>query len=126
MQRFNPSSPHAARAVQAWQILVGLAMNRQTITYASLAQVMYRHDAAGVLSHILGHIAFYCIDNELPPLTAIVVGHGGMPGPKIPIDLSKLNEERERAYCYDWYDVHPPSARELHEAFESHAKSPNG
>jgi hypothetical protein len=29
---FNPHAAQAARAVQAWQILVGRAMNRQTVT----------------------------------------------------------------------------------------------
>jgi hypothetical protein len=37
MQRFNPSSSHPARAVQCWQILVGKAMNRQTVTYEGLS-----------------------------------------------------------------------------------------
>ena len=33
MKNFNPSSKQSARAVQAWQILVGKAKNRQTVTY---------------------------------------------------------------------------------------------
>jgi hypothetical protein len=42
MRRFNPSSSHAARAVQCWQILVGKAKNRQTVTYKGLSELMYQ------------------------------------------------------------------------------------
>jgi len=78
MKKFNPSSKHPERAVQAWQILVGAGMNRQTLTYQGLSLLMYRKDAAGVLDKILGHVAFYCIDNDLPPLTSIIVGKGSV------------------------------------------------
>jgi len=76
MKTFNPTAEHPARAVQAWQILVGKAMNRQTVTYKGLSKLMYGKEAAGVLAAILGHIAFYCEDNNIPPLTALVVGIG--------------------------------------------------
>ena len=107
---FNPSSTNPARAVQAWQILVGKAMNRQTITYEGLSLLMYGHKAAGVLADQLGHIAFYCIQNDLPPLTSIVVGKGrGTPGKDIPVDLATIDDERERVYQCDWYNIYPPS-----------------
>ena len=93
MRSFNPSATHAARAVQAWQILVGKAMNRQTITYEGLSRLMYGKDAAGVLNRILGHIAFFCIDSGLPPLTSIVVGkRRETPGEEIPIDPATIDE----------------------------------
>ena len=118
MKTFNPSSKHPARAVQAWQILVSAAMNRQTITYKTLGRMMYRRDAAGVLDKILGHIAYFCNDNNLPPLTSIVVGKKrGTPGKDIPINFGKLNQEREKVYATDWYDIYPPGARELHRSY---------
>lgn len=119
MKTFNPSSKHPQRAVQAWQILIGAAMNRQTLTYELLSQRVYKKKAAGVLDKILGHIAFYCNDNELPPLTSIVVGRRrGTPGEDIPIDLHGLDAQREEVYEFDWYDVYPPSAEELKKAFD--------
>jgi hypothetical protein len=121
MKVFNPSSPHAARAVQAWQILVGIAMKRQTTTYESLSQLMYNKKAQGVLDKILGHIAYYCIDNHLPALTSIVVGKGrGTPGHDIPVDLSTIDKEREKVYNFDWYNIYPPPENELKKAFENH------
>lgn len=121
MDKFNPSSSHPDRAVQAWLILVSSAMNRQTLTYEGLAQLMYRRKAQGVLDRILGHIAFYCIDEGLPPLTSIVVGkRRGAPGHDIPIDLSRVDRERERVYRYDWFNIHPPSAEELSASHTKH------
>jgi len=122
MKAFNPSSNHPARAVQAWQILVGMAMNRQTTTYLGLSRLMYNKDAQGVLDRILGHIAYYCIDNDLPPLTSIVVGKGrGTPGRDIPVDLSTIDEQRESVYDFNWYNVYPPSEDDLKAAFENHS-----
>lgn len=119
MKRFNPSSPHPDRAVQAWLILVSAAMHRQTLTYEGLSVLMYGKKAQGVLDKILGHIAFYCNDNGLAPLTSIVVGKGrGTPGADIPIDINELDSERERVYVADWYDVYPPTRDELHEFYD--------
>ncbi|MGO8990345.1 MAG: hypothetical protein ACLQGU_05190 [bacterium] len=121
MKSFNPSSPHPARAVQAWQILVGMAMRRQTTTYEGLSGLMYGKKAQGVLDRILGHVAFYCIDNGLPALTSIVVGKGrGTPGDDIPLDISMVDKERERVYKHDWYDTYPPSEVELKAAYQKH------
>ncbi len=121
MKTFNPSSKHPARAVQAWQILVSAAMHRQTITYQDLGQCMYGRKSAGVLDQILGHIAYYCIGSNLPPLTSIVVGKGrGTPGHDIPINFRKRDIEREKVYREDWYDIYPPSAEELHDSYMNH------
>ena len=121
MKTFNPTAKNPARAVQAWQILVSKAMNRQTATYQSLSELMYGKKAAGVLAKILGHIAFYCEDNNLPPLTTLVVGKWpGKPGDKIPVDHARIDEERERVYRRDWYNIYPPSETELATAYQAH------
>ena len=114
MKKFNPTSRHPDRAVQAWQVLVSAAMHRQTMTYEGLSVLMYQKEAAGVLNNVLGHIAFYCIDNDLPPLTSIVVGKNrGTPGEEIPFDPATVDADRERVYTTDWYDIYPPSAEEF-------------
>jgi hypothetical protein len=123
MNTFNPTSTHPARAVQAWQILVGMAMNRQTTTYLGLSRLMYQRDAPGVLDEILGHIAYYCIDNKLPRLTSIVVGKGrGTPGQGFPGEILDIDKLRESVYENVWYNVYPPSEDELKKAFENHSK----
>jgi hypothetical protein len=97
VKKFNPTAERPARAVQAWQILISNAANRQTITYDGLSKLMYGKSAAGVLAQILGHIAFYCKENRIPPLTTLVVVKArGKPGHRIPVDPSKIDGERER------------------------------
>ena len=114
MRKFNPSSQNPDRAVQAWLILVSSAMNRQTLTYEGLSELMYGHKAQGVLNRILGHIAFYCDEEGLPPLTSIVVGKKrGAPGDAIPIDPEQIDRERERVYKTDWFNIYPPTSEEL-------------
>jgi hypothetical protein len=121
MRKFNPSSNAPDRAVQAWLILVGCAMNRQTLTYDRLAKAMYGRRAAGVLNKILGHIAFYCKDEGLPLLTSIVVKKNrGAPGGGIPIDLARIDSERERVYKTDWFNIYPPTAEELGTSHTKH------
>lgn len=121
MRKFNRSSNAPNRAVQAWLILVGCAMNRQTLTYDRLAKMMYGRRAPGVLNKILGHIAFYRKDEGLPVLTSIVVRKkGGAPGGGIPIDLAKIDSERERVYKTDWFNIYPPTAEELSAAHANH------
>ncbi|QMT33107.1 hypothetical protein LNQ82_00830 [Conchiformibius steedae DSM 2580] len=115
---FEENSNRVRRAVQAWQILVHAAMNRQTHTYKSLSILMYGHYAGGTLGSVLGYIAFYCNENNLPPLTALVVNsETGVPGALIPIS-SDLNQVREQVYQTDWYAIYPPTEQELIETHE--------
>jgi hypothetical protein len=117
-QTFSPSSNHPERALQAWQILISAAHNRQTHTYLNLSRIMYGKDAAGVLDKILGHIAFFCDDYGLPPLTTIVVGKGrGTPGDDIPVERKDMDRLREEVYAENWYDIYPPTTTQLAKAF---------
>lgn len=119
-ETFNPSSSRAARALQAWQILIGAASNRQTITYRRLGEMMHGRRAAGVLSQVLGHIAYWCSDRDLPGLNTLVVGTGrGTPGHNIPLEPGvSADEARERVYDVDWYNIRPPSEQELSDAYD--------
>lgn len=121
MRTFNPTAERPARAIQAWQILISKGMNRQTLTYEGLSALMYGKHAAGVLSQILGHLAFYCEDNHLPPLTTLVVAKGeGKPGDRIPVEPAKIDAERESVYHFDSYNLHTPSETDLAEAYRKH------
>ena len=127
MQTFNPHAARTARAIQAWQILVGKAMNRQTVTYKGLSILMFRKPAAGVLDQTLGFIAYYCIEHRLPPLTSIVVGEGrGTPGHDIPVDLATIDRQREEVYDFDWFDLYPPSEEALRTARDHQESKTSG
>jgi hypothetical protein len=98
-------------------------MNRQTLTYEGLSELMYGKQAAGVLAGILGHIAFYCEDNQVPPLTTLVVVKGqGKPGYRIPVDPARIDDERENVYQHDWYNIYPPSEADFTAAYRKHHK----
>ena len=118
MNTFDSLRTREARALQIWQILIGLAHNRQTITYKQLSKLL-RFEGAGVFSPLLEPIMMYCKKNNLPPLTILVVNEAtGMPGEGL-ATIRDLNEDREKVFRHDWYGIHPPSEEELREAIES-------
>ena len=117
MKSFDDIRTSSARALQIYQILLGLAHNRQTTTYGKLAEIL-GFDGAGVFAVPLGHIMYWCAENELPPLTSLVVKQDtGLPGDGLtsPVDL---HGEREQVFEYPWFKLYPPSPEELKAAFD--------
>lgn len=111
---FNPSSERPQRAMQAWQILISCAANRQTITYADLGQVMFDKKGAGVLAQTLGLVAQYCDQHRLPPLTALAVQtRHGKPGIGIPANRQNIDALREQVYSCPWFTILPPTEEDL-------------
>jgi putative restriction endonuclease len=113
---FNDYRHHDHRGVQIWQILVGKAHNRQTVTYEILARLLGIR-GAGVLHEPLGRVAFYCRQHSLPPLTNLVVNkHKGVPG----ADLTDHDptQDREEVFQYNWYNVYPPTREDYAKANE--------
>ncbi|WP_291442756.1 hypothetical protein [Desulfovibrio sp.] len=104
------------RAVQIWQILVSKAVNKQLMTYGELANIL-GFDGATVLAHPLGHIAVYCEENDLPPLTSLVINQGGKPGDGFPENgkYSSPDEARFKVFTVKWYKIVPPTAEEFAE-----------
>ena len=60
-----------ALAFKAWKILVGLAKKGESITYGDLAKPLEIHPRSVRL--VLGLIQNYCLNNDLPALTILVV-----------------------------------------------------
>lgn len=126
MKKFSQEATHPARALQAWQILIAAAMNRQTHTYKSLSTLMYGNPAQGVIARVLGHIALYCHQNDLPLLTVLVVNEKtGLPGEGIPTS-GDLHSLRELVFRTDWYSIYPPTEQELEEAYKSNSRTEEG
>ena len=115
---FDSIRTREARAMQLWQILIGLAHNRQTITYKQLSALLH-YRGAGVFAQLLDPIMMYCKKNDLPPLTVLVVNEAtGMPGTGL-CTIQDLNEDREKVFRHDWYGIYPPSEQEFREAIAS-------
>lgn len=67
------------RSGQLWSLLALAAMNRQVLTYEIVSRLtgMPRPSLGGFLDPI----ANYCVDRDIPPLTALVVSEKtGLPG----------------------------------------------
>ena len=114
----KPGEKAVIRAQQVWQYLIGKAYNRQTIRYGDLAQRL-GYEGPRPLNPILGHIMFFCQQNELPPLTILVVSKDGTPGEGFTdTDPNDFHRRREDVFNYDWYGIVPPTIEELGKAWE--------
>jgi hypothetical protein len=119
VKHFSENGERANRAVQTWLILVGAAHDRQTITYKRLAN-MIGYRSGIIITQILGHILYYCQDNDLPLLTVLVVNEKtGIPG----FDYDDPDARREEVFAHKWYDDWPPSAKELAKIYAKHPKN---
>ncbi len=95
------------RASRAWPILTGRAARRSTITYGELGQALGVHHRA--LRYVLGVIQDYCLEENLPPLTILIVNASGRPGSGfIAFDLDKFEEGLEEVYNFDWGRLENP------------------
>ncbi len=115
--KFSDHSNRSYRALQFWLILIGTSKNSQILTYGMVADIL-GYEGAGTLAHILGHIMFYCQQNELPPLTILVVNQDtGLPGEGL--TGADLNADRESVFNFDWYSIVPPTPDELKQAYDN-------
>ena len=106
----------AVRALQAWQYLIGKANNRQIAKYDEL-RILMGYPTNNPLGSILGCIMYYCEQNNLPPLTLLVVNQTGVPGSGFTAETKKYyHQRREDVFEYPWYKIVPPTIHELQEA----------
>ena len=115
IRRYSEHPTAARRGLQIWVILVGKAASRQTITYGEVSHIL-GWDGAGTMGPALGHVAYFCAANELPPLTQLVVNQKtGKPGEGM--QLEDADAQREAVFGYEWFDVEPPAPEELVAAY---------
>jgi hypothetical protein len=102
------------RAWQAWSLLAFAAGNRQIITYEMLGKLTGMH-AAG-LGSVLEHVQSYCLVNNLPPLTAIVVNKGtGLPSLGF-VAATNVPRAFVEVFEHDWLATPCPTPDQLAEA----------
>lgn len=100
------------RALQVFNILIGCAHRRETLTYKLLAQKV-GHKGAGIFAQRLEMIMRWCADNKLPPLTVLVVNDNtGVPGSGL-TSTESIHSDQERVFKFNWYDLVPPTAEEM-------------
>ena len=95
------------RSSQIWTLLVCAARERKTYKYGDVSEVL-SFGGVGVLGQFLGPIMNYCEQNELPPLTVLVVNQeSGLPSEGL-ATLEEVNMDREAVFRYDWFSLNPP------------------
>lgn len=101
------------RAAQIWPLLTYAASHRQTLTY----DILGKH--IGVprqgLGQLLEPIQSYCLINELPALTSIVVRDSGIPGVGF-IAAADVPAAQQRVFGFDWLEHRVPSEETLRQA----------
>lgn len=97
------------RAARAWPILVERARQRTLITYGDLGALIGVHPRA--LRYVLGVLQDYCMAEQLPPITILVVNKAGMLGDGfIAFDRDDLGSGRQQVYAKDWAALENPFA----------------
>jgi putative restriction endonuclease len=111
---------HEERAARAWPVLVKIAADSATITYGQLAKAIGIHHRP--LRYVLGRLQDHCIEEELPPLTILVVRGGDRrPGTGFIGWEAELDDRRALVHAFDWsslpnpfeYAIDGPSYEEL-------------
>ena len=104
------------RATQVWAVLAWAARNRQILTYEILSQLI--GVPAHGLANTLNHVQRYCMQNDLPPLTSIVVKkETGLPGEGF-IAAQDIPRNQGRVFNHDWLAPGAPSASDLEAAVQ--------
>jgi putative restriction endonuclease len=95
-------------AAVLWPVLTNLARERRTATYSELSPLVETNPLSMGLA--LGPIMFYCLDNRLPPLTAVVVSKDtNVPGGGFTAwDIADLPAALETVFDHPWSKILNP------------------
>jgi len=89
------------RAAKIWDALTPVATAKKTITYKELSEEINIHPRA--LRHALGFVKVKCKEEELPPLTSLVVSTiTGVPGAGNDVRTKDLTSAYEKIFAYHW------------------------
>ena len=93
----------------------------KTITYGELAKLIgYSAQAGRTLAEALGTVSLYCLYNNLPPLSCIVVAkNSNSPGWEgMILSGSSLEKEQERVWSTSWNLYRTPTVGTLRKTRE--------
>jgi putative restriction endonuclease len=105
----------AERAQQIWSVLALAATNRQVLTYDIVARLTGVHRPG--LGDLLRPIQQYCVENQLPPLTVLVVSEQtGIPSEGF-IAALDIPAAQLRVFQHGWLETTAPSADQFEAAY---------
>ncbi|MGF1692368.1 HNH endonuclease [Photobacterium kagoshimensis] len=90
------------RAGILWEYLIKNAKESKKMTYGEAAKIIKTNPLS--VRYCLDHILHYCKNNQLPPLTALVVSQGTkVPGSGFLVwDIEQLDEAYRQIVKFDW------------------------
>ncbi len=106
------------RACQIWAILAWAATNRQSLTYGHVSKLIGVPTSG--LGQLLEPIQSYCLINNMPPLTILVVQkETGLPGSGFTgasaLDYAKAQID---VFAMNWLEHGNPQPEKFEEAFQ--------
>ena len=114
-RKFAKEHSRGNRTLQVWLVLISKASIREKPTYGEVVALIRCGHARGVPRYLSG-INQYCEENELPPLTCLVVNKKtGRPGYAFP-GVSDIKDAWEEVWGFDWFSIIPPNPQELEDA----------
>lgn len=113
------------RATQIWAVLAWIAKHRQSITYSQLGRLIGVPSAG--LGKLLEPIQAYCLVNQLPPLTVLVVQQdSGLPGSGfIGAPADEFARAQSQVFSFDWLERGNPQPDGFAEVVAEHGSSPS-
>jgi hypothetical protein len=122
LKKFGPGNRVYVRAQQVWMILVSHVMSDgQTLTYGDLAEKMDIDRRAAIgLHRELAIVATFCIQNDLPAISCLVIGQDTRaPGPGVISRSGKSWQEDQRdALRINWFEFRVPTTGTLRQVWE--------
>ena len=99
---------HYQRAQKAWIKLLELAGSRKTCNSKEIGDYIGIHRR--VVRHALNPIQKYCLNNNLPPLTILVVNSiTGMPGEGFrAVKKEEIPKKMNEVFEYNWKEIKNP------------------
>jgi putative restriction endonuclease len=95
------------RAANGWDVLTKVAVEKRLISYGQLGSLIGIHHRP--VRYVLGRIQEYCLHNQLPPLTILVVNQGGFRGEGfIAWDVDDIDTGLKQVYNYNWTNLENP------------------
>lgn len=89
------------RASRAWPVLTAIARRKEKISYGDIGKALGIHHRA--VRFVLSVIQSYCLEEELPPLTILVINQSGKPGTGfIACDINRLDRGYAEVWGHDW------------------------
>ena len=106
-------------ALEIWDVLTKRAIDRETLTFNGLADIIFGKKKGGAVNASLEVVGVFCKERELPHLTVLVVRQGQQkPGKSFLGDWDRVDDERERVFACDWHWSIRPTPDQLKQVFD--------